>query len=111
MESVNKPLLWVRAAGTLLAVLAIWFLLHRLHPGALAEALRTTRPGWVAAALLLFGLLFLPAAWRWHLALRLSHSDVNFGVTAKVSLIGHFFYTIFFGAAGGDVAKSMLYAR
>src|SRR5581483_7370635 len=101
MESINKPLLWFRAAGGIVAVLAIGLLLHRLHPGALAEALHHTRPGWVLVATVLYGLLFLPAAWRWHLALRLSRSEVNFGVTARVSLIGHFFYTIFFGAAGG----------
>jgi len=111
MESINKPLLWFRAAGGIVAVLAIGLLLHRLHPGALAEALHHTRPGWVLVATVLYGLLFLPAAWRWHLALRLSRSEVNFGVTARVSLIGHFFYTIFFGAAGGDVAKCMLYSR
>jgi glycosyltransferase 2 family protein len=111
MGSINKPLLWLRVAGAIVAVSAIGFLLHRLHPGALVEALRATRPGWVAVAVLVYGLLFLPAAWRWHLALRLSKNDVNFCLTTRISLIGHFFYTIFFGAAGGDVAKSMLYSR
>src|SRR4051812_38057072 len=111
MDSVNKPLLWSRAAAAIVAVSAVVFLLHRLHPGALLDAFRSTRPGWVAVAALVYGLLFVPAAWRWHLALRLGRNEVDFGVTTRISLIGHFFYTIFFGAAGGDVAKCMLYSR
>jgi hypothetical protein len=53
----------------------------------------------------------VPAAWRWHLALRLSEGAVNFAASLRLSLIGHFFYTILFGAAGGDTAKSLLYSR
>jgi rSAM/selenodomain-associated transferase 2 len=36
---------------------------------------------------------------------------VHPGATARLTLIGHFFYTILFGAIGGDTAKSALYAR
>src|SRR5437870_8743115 len=111
MDSLKKPWLWLRVAGTILAVTAIGLLLRRVQPGALAATLRTTRPGWALAAVALNGLLFVPAAWRWHLALRLNRCAVNFGVSLRLSLIGHFFYTIFFGAAGGDVTKSVLYSR
>lgn len=111
MDSVKKPWLWLRVAGAGMAIAAMGFLLRRIHPGALMETLRTTRPGWALAAVAVNGLLFVPAAWRWHLALRLNRCAVGFGVTLRISLIGHFFYTLLFGAAGGDVAKSMLYSR
>jgi uncharacterized membrane protein YbhN (UPF0104 family) len=111
MESVKKPLLWLRLAGAVAAILALGFVLHRIHPAALLDVVRTTRPGWAGAAVALYGLMFIPAAWRWHLALRLIGCAVRFGVTLRVSLIGHFFYTILFGAAGGDFAKAVLYSR
>lgn len=42
--------------------------------------------------------------------LRLTGNAVHFGATFTMSLIGHFFYTLLFGVAGGDLAKSALYA-
>ncbi|MBC8096684.1 MAG: flippase-like domain-containing protein, partial [Akkermansiaceae bacterium] len=55
--------------------------------------------------------LFLPAAVRWHLALKASGANIQIAAAIRISLIGHFFYTILFGAAGGDTAKSALYSR
>jgi glycosyltransferase 2 family protein len=106
-----KKVVLARLACVAIAAMAMFFLIRRIQPEALAEAFRAVRPSWFLAATLLYGGLFVPAAWRWHLALRLTDSAVNFGTSLRLSLIGHFFYTIFFGAAGGDVAKSALYAR
>src|SRR5215475_15918204 len=69
------------------------------------------RPGWFIAALVLYGLLFIPAAVRWHLVLKLSNTAIRPTVTFRYTLIGHFFYTLLFGAIGGDGAKTALYAR
>jgi uncharacterized membrane protein YbhN (UPF0104 family) len=81
------------------------------HPAAIGNAFREMRPGWFIAALALYGLLFVPAALRWHLVLKLSNAAVRFAVTFQYTLIGHFFYTVLFGAIGGDGAKTALYAR
>jgi rSAM/selenodomain-associated transferase 2 len=75
------------------------------------DAFRAMRPGWFVFGIALYGLLFIPASWRWHLALRQTGCAVHPGATARLCLIGHFFYTILFGAAGGDTAKSAFYAR
>src|SRR5262249_38696332 len=44
-------------------------------------------------------------------ALRLVDGAVHPGATARLTVIGHFFYTILFGAVGGDTVKSAVYAR
>src|ERR1041385_3859835 len=89
----------------------MWLVLRRIDLAALANTFRTMRVGWFAGAVVLYGFLFLPASWRWHLALRLTHTAVHPVMTAKLTLIGHFFYAIFFGGVGGDAAKSAFYAR
>ena len=66
---------------------------------------------WVCAAILVYGFLFLPAAWRWHIAQRSASCASGALATIRFTLIGHFFYNIFFGAIGGDTAKSALYAQ
>jgi uncharacterized membrane protein YbhN (UPF0104 family) len=73
--------------------------------------IRSLRGGWFMLAFAAYGFLFFPAAWRWHLTLRLAKCGVSRGTTVRFTFVGHFFYTILFGAAGGDFAKSGLYAR
>ena len=73
--------------------------------------MRTARLDWFVASVLVYALVLLPSAWRWHLTLRLTHCAVHFPATMRMTLIGHFFYTVFFGVAGGDAAKSVLYAH
>jgi uncharacterized membrane protein YbhN (UPF0104 family) len=66
---------------------------------------------WVFGAIAVYGFLFLPAAWRWHIALRSTLCDRGAWTTMRFTLVGHFFYNIFFGAVGGDAAKSAMYAQ
>jgi hypothetical protein len=66
---------------------------------------------WFIGAVILYGLMFLPAALRWHLALRMNDSVVDAGATIRFSIIGHFFYLLLFGGAGGDTAKAAVYSR
>ena len=100
-----------RVACVIVAGIAMFFVIRRIHPHALADTLHHMHAGWFAAATVLYGLLFVPASLRWHIALRLNGSAIDRGTSLRLSLIGHFFYTILFGAAGGDVAKSAVYAR
>jgi rSAM/selenodomain-associated transferase 2 len=48
---------------------------------------------------------------RWHLALRVTDTAMHVGASCRLFLIGHFFFVALFGAAGGDAAKSAVYAR
>src|SRR4051812_11173471 len=92
-------------------VIALYFVFQRIPPATLLETFRSMRFGWFIGAILLYGLMFLPAAWRWHLALRMNDSVVDAGATVRFSIIGHFFYLMLFGGAGGDAAKATVYAR
>jgi hypothetical protein len=67
--------------------------------------------GWFIGAIMLYGIMFLPAAWRWHLALQINDGVVDHNATIRFTIIGHFFYLILFGGAGGDAAKAAVYAR
>ncbi len=101
----------VRVACVLVAVAALCIVLRRIGLDRLQDAFQSMRVGWFLAAVMLYGLLFLPAALRWHIALDLTGNAVSVGTSVRLSIIGHFLYTILFGAAGGDTAKSALYAR
>src|SRR5205823_1347555 len=92
----KKPLMWGRVLCAGVTVVALGFVLHRLDLKELTRALRVMHWGCFAGALVLFGLVFLPAAGRWRLVLRLMGRAVSFSVIARVSLIGHFFYTVMF---------------
>jgi glycosyltransferase 2 family protein len=99
---------WVCAAFT---VAAIYLVFRRIPVATLLETFRGMRVGWFIAAVLLYGIMFLPAAWRWHLALRMNDCVVNVPATVRFSIIGHFFYLLLFGGAGGDAAKATIYGR
>ncbi len=105
------PLVWTRLAGVVLTAGVLWLVLRRLRFPALEDAFRTMNPGWFIAAVALYGTLFVPAAIRWHLLLRMTGAAVCPRTTLRVCLIGHLFYVLLFGAAGGDTARSALYAR
>ena len=92
-------------------VAALFFVFRRIPAAALLETLRGMSVGWFIGAVLVYGIIFLPAARRWHLALRTNDSVVDSGATIRFSLIGHFFYLLLFGGAGGDAAKATVYAR
>jgi uncharacterized membrane protein YbhN (UPF0104 family) len=99
---------WVCVAVT---VVALYFVFRRIPAETLLETFRGMRVGWFIAAILLYGIMFLPAAWRWHLALRMNDSVVSRSATVRFSIIGHFFYLMLFGGAGGDAAKATVYSR
>src|ERR1051326_8950011 len=103
--------LWGRILRVIVTLAALVLVLKRVNFSALAEALRTMRLEWFLAGICIFGCVLVVSAWRWHLVLRLTGKSVHAAATARLTLIGHFFYTILFGAVGGDTAKSAVYAR
>jgi uncharacterized membrane protein YbhN (UPF0104 family) len=92
-------------------VLALFFVFRRIPAATLLDTLRGMKVGWFIGAIVVYGILFLPAAWRWHLALRITDSIVDVAATIRFTIIGHFFYLVLFGGAGGDAAKAAVYAR
>jgi len=94
-----------------ITVLALYLVFRRIPATTLLETIRGMRVGWFIAALLLYGIMFLPAAWRWHLALRMNDCIVDVPATVRFTIIGHFFYLLLFGGAGGDAAKATVYGR
>ena len=113
-DSSPKPK-WVsnkwRILCLLLTALALFLVFRKIPAGTLLKTLRGMRVGWFIGALILYGLMFLPAARRWQLALRVNDSVVSPAATINFSIIGHFFYLLLFGGAGGDTAKAAVYAR
>lgn len=59
----------------------------------------------------IFGTSLLFSSWRWHLVLRFGGNVVHPGATVRGTIIGHCSHTFLFGAVGGDVVKSGIYAR
>src|SRR4051812_16861010 len=90
---------WMCVVVTLVA---LYFVFRRISAATLIETIRGMRIGWFIGAVLLYGIMFLPAAWRWHLALRMNDSVMSPSATVRFSIIGHFFYLMLFGGAGGD---------
>jgi uncharacterized membrane protein YbhN (UPF0104 family) len=94
-----------------MTIAALFLVFRRIPARTLLDTIRGMRVEWFIGAVLLYGLMFLPAALRWHLALRMNDSVVDAGATIRFSIIGHFFYLLLFGGAGGDTAKAAVYAR
>jgi hypothetical protein len=90
---------------------ALFLVFRKIPARTLMETIRGMRVEWFVGAVVLYGIMFLPAALRWHLALRMNDSVVHAPATVRFSIIGHFFYLLLFGGAGGDTAKAAVYAR
>jgi uncharacterized membrane protein YbhN (UPF0104 family) len=106
---------WISVKWKLVCVavtaVAMFFVFRRIPVGNLLDTLRGMKVGWFIGSVIIYGILFLPAAWRWHLALRLNDAVIGTSATIRFTIIGHFFYLLLFGGAGGDAAKATVYAR
>ena len=111
MPVAKQSWLWGRLFILAVTGVGVYLVYRRLNLEVLAQTFRRMHWGWFLSAVALYGALFLPAAWRWHIALRLTGHAVHPGAAARHSLIGHFFYTLLLGVFGGDSAKSEVYAR
>ena len=103
--------IWLRLGTVLVSIALLVLVLRRLDPVRLWAVLRTADGVGLAAACAVFGAGLMFASWRWHLMLRYGGHVIHPGATLRASVIGHCFHTLLFGAAGGDVVKSGIYAR
>ncbi len=102
---------WPRLACLVVTGVILWLVFRQIELNALLTALRQTRIIWVVLGFVAYGLAIWLASLRWHLALRLMDRAIHLSASNRMFLIGHFFYVVLFGAAGGDLAKSIVYAR
>src|SRR5688500_5234071 len=102
---------WPRLACLLITVLLLYFIFQRIDLGALTAALKHLKGFWFALAFAIYGVAMILGGLRWHLALRVTDTAMHPGASCRLFLIGHFFFVALFGAAGGDAAKSAVYAR
>ncbi len=111
MQAVKSFSLRVRILLAIVSIAGLFVMMQRIQAKAVAAAFDSIHWGWFFLALAAFGGVFVPAGLRWRVALQSAGSSIGTGAAGRISLIGHFFYTIFFGAVGGDTAKSLLYSR
>jgi uncharacterized membrane protein YbhN (UPF0104 family) len=108
----SKRWAWGARVGSLvISAVLVWGITRIVKLSAITGAFATMRPEWFLAAVLMYGLVLLPASVRWHLVLKISRAAISPSVTLRYTLIGHFFYTVLFGVIGGDAVKASLYAR
>lgn len=107
----KTKLLVMRGVGLIVSGLLLVMIFRKLEPGALLETLRQANWNWFSLSVATFGVHIVFASYRWHLMLRLSHATIHPTATLRAVSLGHCFNTFLFGAAGGDLVKSMVYAR
>jgi rSAM/selenodomain-associated transferase 2 len=101
----------IRLGCVVVSLVALGLVLSRVDLPGLGRVFSNASVGWITAGWLMFGLACAMAAARWHVVLRLSGAAVHPTATYRAVLVGHLFNTVLLGPAGGDVAKSALYAR
>jgi rSAM/selenodomain-associated transferase 2 len=102
---------WQSAACIAITVALLYFIFRRVDYHGLLAALLELKPVWFVLAFAAYGLAMILGGLRWHLALHVTDTVTHLGASCRLFLIGHFFFVALFGAAGGDAAKSAVYAR
>jgi len=102
---------WPRLVCLVVTCVILYFIFHKIGSTAFLAALQQTRVSWFVLGFVAYGLAIWLGSLRWHLALRLTDRAIHLSASSRLFLIGHFFYVVLFGAAGGDLAKSAVYAR
>src|SRR5688572_5822131 len=102
---------WPRLGCVIVTLALLYVIFRRVDYHGLLAALRELKPIWFVLAFAVYGLAMILGGLRWHLALHVTDTVTHLGASCRLFLIGHFFFVALFGAAGGDAAKSAVYAR
>jgi rSAM/selenodomain-associated transferase 2 len=102
---------WPRVACVVITIALLYLIFRRVDYHGLFAALREIKLLWFVLAFAVYGLAMIFGGMRWHLALHVTDTSMHAGASCRLFLIGHFFFVALFGAAGGDAAKSAVYAR
>lgn len=90
----------------LVTVGILFWIFHDPHKRAqMIEALQNADQRWIVAGILLYGIIEILAAFRWHLLLRVQQIRLSFSRVCALLMIGIFFNQFMPGGTGGDVVK------
>ncbi len=99
MKTFVKTFLKLLLAGGI-----IGFLIWKTPPG-LLKTLLNAHLGWIAVALLLYGLHIFANAWRWRLLLKAQKIDCSLALACSLTMQSFFFSLVLPGAIGGDLVR------
>ena len=102
---------WPRLACLLVTVLLLVVVFRQIDPAAVWASLRRLSPPWFGLAIAAYGVALGLAGVRSHFGLRLTDQAIHLSASCRSFIVGHFFFVALFGAVGGDLAKSAVYAR
>jgi rSAM/selenodomain-associated transferase 2 len=102
---------WARAACLAITILLLVIIFRRINFDSFLASITHMQPLWVLLGAAFYGFAVLCCGFRWHLSLRLTECSLHPSASCRLVYIGHFFVTALCGAAGGDFAKSAVYAR
>ena len=97
---------WPRLLCVIVSAGLLWFALRDMHVHAVWQAMRRVNPWAFVAALVVYWVALVLAAYVWHVALRGVRCAAHPLATNRFALIGHFFFVTLFGALGCDLPKS-----
>lgn len=109
--SANAWFSWTRLICLVATVALMWVILRKVDFRSLGESVQRLQIGWSLAALAVYGVALTFQAARWHLSLVAVRRGVHAAASWRLAMVGHFFFTVFFGVAGGDAGKSAFYSR
>lgn len=109
--SLRKWVSPVRCAAVAISLLALLLVGSRLDHETLLHTLASMNPAWFLAAASAFALSLLLGAWRWHQMLQVTGVAISLPTSLRLTLVGHSFSSLLFGAAMSDIAKATLYSR
>mgnify|MGYP000879447940 CR=1 FL=1 len=101
----------MRSLALVVSTAALLLIARRLDRIDLVEQLRHMRPLWFLGALAAFLISVSLSSWRWHQMLKVTGTAIDLATSWRLTLIGHCFSALFFGAAISDLAKATLYSR
>ena len=87
------------------------WLAHKIEWAELGHRIQSADPGWIALAIVLFGITLFISALRWQVLLRVQEIVLKFVPIFQVSMIGQFFNSFLLGTTGGDVARVLYIAQ
>src|SRR3989442_9547548 len=102
---------WPRVACLVVTAFILFLIFRGIDSAAFLISLKQMRLTWFALALAAYGLALWLGSFRWHFALRLTDRAIHPSASYRLFLIGHFFFVVLFGVAGGDLAKTAPHAR
>jgi glycosyltransferase 2 family protein len=106
---MRRPLLLLAKAT--ISILLLYFSLHWVNVGSLADRLARFQPGWMVLALLLMIVQVAVVAARWQKIATACGANLAFGPALQLSFIAAFFNQVLPSTVGGDGARIWFLAR